>query len=149
MKKIKEKQSVKLFHGKRLLLFFCVLGVLLLFAGCTKTEKELKKIKDLEFTVVEEADIPEELLIKIKEQKATPFRITYTNAGYMYIAQGYGEQPCGGYSIAVKELFLAEDSIVFQSELIGPGENDLVNHAVTHPYIVVKVEDMGVDVLIK
>ena len=140
---------MKLFHGKRLLLFFCVLGILLLFAGCTKTEKELKKIKDLEFTVVEEADIPEELLTKIKEQKAAPFRITYTNAGYMYIAQGYGEQPCGGYSIAVKELFLAEDSIVFQSELIGPGENDLVNHAVTHPYIVVKVEDMGVDVFIK
>ena len=140
---------MKLFHGKRLLLFFCVLGILLLFAGCTKTEKELKKIKDLEFTVVEEADIPEELLTKIKEQKAAPFRITYTNAGYMYIAQGYGEQLCGGYSIAVKELFLAEDSIVFQSELIGPGENDLVNHAVTHPYIVVKVEDMGVDVFIK
>ena len=67
----------------------------------------------------------------------------------MYIAQGYGEQPCGGYRIAVKELFLTKEYIVFQSELIGPGEHDLVNHAVTHPYIVVKVEDMGVDVFIR
>ena len=140
---------MKLFRGKKLLLFFCVLGVLLLFAGCTKTEKELEKIKDLEFTVVEEADVPKELLTKIKEQKTTPFRLIYTDAGYMYIAQGYGEQPCGGYSIAVKELFLTKEYIVFQSELIGPGEHDLVNHAVTHPYIVVKVEDMGVDVFIR
>ena len=36
---------MKLFHGKKLLLFFCGLGVLLLFAGCEKTEKELEKIK--------------------------------------------------------------------------------------------------------
>ena len=140
---------MKLFHGKKLLLFFCLLGLLLLFTGCSKTEKELTKIKDLEFTVVEEADLPETLLTKIKEQKAVPFRLTYTDAGYIYIAQGYGEQPCGGYSIAVKELFLAQDCVVFQSELIGPRENDLVNHAVTHPYIVVKVEDMGVDVFIR
>ena len=140
---------MKLFHGKKLLLFFCGLGVLLLFAGCIKTEKELEKIKDLEFTVVEEADVPEELLKKINEQKTVPFRLTYEDAGYMYIAQGYGEQPCGGYSIAVKELFLTQDCVVFQSELIGPGENDLVNHAVTHPYIVVKLQDMGVDVLIR
>ena len=140
---------MKLLHGKKLLLFFCVLGVLLLFAGCAETEKELKKIKDLEFTVVEEADIPEELLKKIKEQKAEPFRLTYTDAGYMYIAQGYGEQPCGGYSIAVKELFQTQDCVVFQSELIGPGENDLVKHAVTHPYIVVKLQDMGLEVLIR
>ena len=140
---------MKLFRGKKLLLFFCVLGVLLLFAACSETEKELTKIKELDFTVVEEADLPEALLTKIKEKKTAPFRLTYTDAGYIYIAQGYGEQPCGGYSIAVKELFLAQDSIVFQSELIGPGKNDLVNHSITHPYIVVKVEDMGVDVLIR
>ena len=140
---------MKLFHGKKLLLFFCVFGVLWYFAGCTEAEKEPEKIKDLEFTVVEEADVPEELLTKIKEKKAEPFGMTYTDAGYVYIAQGYGEQPCGGYSIAVKELFLAQDVIVFQSELIGPGENDLVNHVATHPYIVVKIQDMGLEVLIR
>lgn len=140
---------MKVFHCKKLLLFFCLLGVSLCFTGCIRTEKELEKIKDLEFTVVEEADVPQDLLKKINEKKAEPFGMTYTDAGYVYIAQGYGEQPCGGYSIAVKELFLSKEQIVFETELLGPGENDLVNRAVTHPYIVVKIQDVGVDVLIR
>lgn len=140
---------MKGFHRKKLLLFFCLCGIFVCFTGCMQAEKELKKIKDLEFTVVEEADVPKELLAKINEKKAEPFGMTYTDAGYVYIAQGYGEQPCGGYSIAVKELYLSEEMIVFQSELIGPGENDLVNRAATHPYIVVKIQDMGVDVRIQ
>ena len=140
---------MKLFHGKNLLLFFCLLGSLLCFAGCLQAEKEPVKIKDLEFTVVEEADVPQELLAKIYEKKAEPFGVAYTDNGYVYIARGYGEQPCGGYSIAVKELFLAENAVVFESELIGPGEKDLVSHTVTHPFIVVKIPDMGLDVLIR
>ena len=137
------------FHGKKLLLFLCFIGSLFCFIGCSETEKEFRKVKELEFTVVEEADVPQELLAKINEKKQQPFSMNYVTEGYLYIVQGYGEQPSGGYSITVKELFLAEDAVVFQSELLGPSKDELVRQVTTYPYIVVKLQDMGVDVVVQ
>lgn len=130
---------MKSFHQKLALMLCCVLFSFL-FIGCNQKTEEIKKIKDLEFTVVEEADIPEELLNSINEKKTTPFRMTYSNENYLYIVRGYGEQKSGGYSITVDELFLTENSIYFKSTLKGPGPKDLVTQVVTYPYIVVKTE---------
>lgn len=114
--------------------------ILIILSGCKKQEEEIVKIKDLEFTVVEEADLPEELLKSINEKKSTPFKMTYSNDNYLYIVRGYGEQKSGGYSISVDNLFLAENGIYFESTLIGPGQNDLVTQVISHPYIAVKLE---------
>lgn len=108
--------------------------------GCKKDESEIKKIKDLEFTVVEEADLPGELKEVIDEKKEKPFRLHYSNNDFLYIVVGYGKQNSGGYSIAVEELFLTDNAIYFDTNLIGPSQDDLVTQGVTYPYIVVKLE---------
>ncbi len=108
--------------------------------GCKKEESEIKKIKDLDFTVVEDADLPGELKEIIDEKKEKPFRLHYSNNDSLYIVVGYGKQNSGGYSIAVEELFLADNAIYFDTNLIGPSQDDLVTQGVTYPYIVVKLE---------
>lgn len=125
---------------KKIALILCCILITLTFYGCKKEQSEVKKLKDLEFTVVEEADLPEELLTSINEKKSTPFKMTYSNDNYIYIVRGYGEQRSGGYSITADELFLAEDGIHFKTTLIGPGKDELVTQVITYPYIVVKTE---------
>lgn len=119
-----------------LLTIVTVLGLI----GCKKDESEIKKIRDLEFTVVEDADLPGELKEIIDEKKEKPFRVHYTNKDNLYIVVGYGKQSSGGYSIAVEELFLSDNAVYFDTNLIGPSQDDLVTQGVTYPYIVVKLE---------
>lgn len=108
--------------------------------GCKKDESEIKKIKDLDFTVVEDADLPGELKELIDEKKEKAFRMHYSNKDSLYIVVGYGRQNSGGYSIAVEELFLADNAIYFDTNLIGPSQDDMVTQGVTYPYIVVMLE---------
>jgi len=108
--------------------------------GCKKDESEIKKLRDLEFTVVEDVEIPGELKEIIDEKKEKPFRMHYSNKDSLYIVVGYGQQNSGGYSISVEDLFLTDNAIYFDTNLIGPSQNDLVTQGVTYPYIVVKLE---------
>ena len=89
---------------------FCLLtaGVLLFVNGCSMQQEKPKKIRDLEFTVVAENNLPEELQNMIEEKKEQPFKITYTDNGWLYVAEGYGAQNVGGYSIQVKDFFEGE-----------------------------------------
>lgn len=108
--------------------------------ACKKDESEIKKIRDLDFTVVEDADLPGELKEIIDEKKDKPFRLHYSNKDFLYIVVGYGKQNSGGYSIAVEDLYLTDNAIYFDTNLIGPSQDDLVTQGVTYPYIVVKLE---------
>ena len=94
----------------------------------------------MEFTVVEDADLPGELKEIIDEKKENPFRMHYSNKESLYIVVGYGKQNSGGYSISVEELFLTDNAIYFDTNLIGPSQDDLVIQGVTYHYIVVKLE---------
>ena len=129
--------------GKRLLFFFFFTVLAFAFSACGEKAEEINKIKDLEYTVVEEGNVPEELLAKINEKKLEPFIMTYQSDGYLYIAEGYGTQKSGGYSIRVTKLYEADHGIVFQSELLGPGKDEPVIQMETHPYIVIKLQDIG------
>ena len=129
----------------RLLLFFALLP-LCMFGGCSKEKEEYTKIGDADFTVVEEADLPEELKKAIEEKKKEPFRLPYLAEDALYLAQGYGEQPSGGYSIAVEDLFQAVEGLCFKTKLIGPAADEKVTTVVTHPYIVVKLSPMETEV---
>ena len=129
----------------RLLLFFALLP-LCMAAGCGTEKEEYTKTGDVEFTVVEEADVPAELLNVIKEKKSEPFKLTYTAEDALYLAQGYGEQPSGGYSIAVEELFQAKEGVCLKTTLIGPAADEKVTTAVTYPYIVIKLPKMETEV---
>ncbi len=129
----------------RLLLFFALLP-LCMAVGCGTEKEEYTKTGDVEFTVVEEADVPKELLDAINGKKAEPFKLTYLAEDALYLGQGYGEQPSGGYSIAVEELFQAKEGICLKTKLIGPAADEKVTTAVTYPYIVIKLQKMETEV---
>ena len=74
---------------------------------------------------------------------------TYSADGWLYIARGYGMQNSGGYSIAVKEVSMADNAVYFDSELIGPKQGEAVNKLATYPYVVVKLEDAGQSVVFR
>lgn len=108
--------------------------------ACSVEKDDLEKVRDLEFTVVGEADLPEELKNVIGEKKAAPFKLTYTDDQNLYIVVGCGEQQTGGYSISVRELYLTSNAIVVDTELIGPQAGEQSGMEKSYPYIVIKTE---------
>lgn len=113
---------------------------LVLLCACSIEKTSTTKIRDIEFTVMEEKNIPEELWNKMKEKDGKPFKLTYADQGALYIAEGYGEQPTSGYSIEVKECFETKNAVYLHTNLIGPAKEELIVDAKTYPYIVLKME---------
>ena len=132
---------------KKRILFLFLVFCLTFFTGCTVKIEKPEKIKDLEYTVQKEGELPEELLSKIREKQKEPFRMTYVTDGYLYIAKGYGIQETSGYSIQITDLYESAEGVVLYTELIGPGKEEPVLKVETYPYIVVKLKDLGLDVL--
>lgn len=127
---------------KKSLLFLLLLSFALNITGCTNKDSKSGNGKDIEYTVVEEADLPQQLLSAINDRKMLPFKLTYITEGkdYCYIAVGYGGQKSGGYSITVNGLYDTDDCIKIKTQLMGPKENEPVTSNITYPYIVVKIE---------
>ncbi len=125
---------------KKLVAIVTVALLAALLTGCTLLSEERVKLKDLDFTVLAEEKIPEELLSIINEKKAEPFKLTYSDQDYLYICIGYGEQATGGYSIAVNELYLTDNAIYVNTELLGPEASEKSNTTPSYPYIVIKTE---------
>ena len=132
---------------KKRALFLLLAFLAAFFAGCGESQSKPEKIKDVEYTVQEESQVPEELLAKMKEKQKEPFQMTYATDGYLYIARGFGTQATSGYSIRVTDLYESPEGIVFSAELLGPAKDEPVLQVETYPYIVVKVQDLGLDVL--
>lgn len=109
-------------------------------SGCSVEKDNGEKVRDLEFTVIGDADIPAELMKTIEEKKANAFKLTYSDDQALYIIVGYGEQPSGGYSITANELYLTENSIVIDTELKGPENGENGGSEKSYPYLVVKTE---------
>ena len=110
--------------------------MVLLLGACGQQEEELT---ELEFTVVEEARLPEELQKIIEERKEESFKLTYADGGYLYLCVGYGKQQTGGYSISVNKLGAAENAVYLDTNLIGPAQADEKNASPSYPYLVVKI----------
>ena len=115
---------------------------LLCFAvySCGKKQDPMEKIKDLEYTVIAEDNIPEELLSKIEERKEEAFKLTFEDQGFLYICVGYGMQQTGGYSIAVNALYETANAVYIDTNLIGPSPEEKKNPAESYPYVVGKAE---------
>ncbi len=117
---------------------FLLSGICLL-GGCSGKAAE-EKVKDLEFTVVGQNEIPMELMDMIEQKKTGEFRLTYTSGEDLYIAVGYGEQQTGGFSISVPEFYLTDNSIIIKTELQGPEQGTQQGASPSYPFIVVKTE---------
>ncbi len=126
-----------------MLVSLCLLVMGLVSCGFEKNN--MAKVRDLDYTVLEDEEVPEEFLADIQEQKAGEFKLTYTCDGYLYIARGYGMQDTSGYSIQVEELFLAENAVYFDAVLIGPQAEPIGQ--ISYPYIVVKTEAIDKNVV--
>lgn len=124
-----------------LILTICML------CGCGVQTQDEEKMQDLDFTVLEMENIPEELRNVLEEKKTAPFKVTYEDEGYLYICIGYGEQQSSGYSIAIQELYLTSNAIYVDSELLGPGNGEDTAKATTCPYIVLKLENLDKSVV--
>ncbi len=120
----------------------CALFVLMIFGsilcGCSVEETNGTKVSDLEYEIVEENMLPEELMTMIEEKKAADFKLTYESGEDLYIIRGYGEQVTGGYSIRIKECYLTSNAILFDTELIGPRKGETTSQSPSYPYIVIK-----------
>lgn len=108
--------------------------------GCSASRESKDKVRDLDFTVAGNMDIPEELKKLIAEKQQQPFKLTYSDDQNLFIAVGYGVQPAGGYSISVNDLYLTENSVVINTELKGPEKGENAGTEQSFPYIVIKTE---------
>lgn len=113
------------------------LCICLALGGCRFQEKEQERM-ELEFTVVSEERLPEELLKMVEEKKAEPFKLTYGDGGYLYLCVGYGKQPTGGCSISVNEFYATDNAIYLDTNLIGPKDAAEQGENPSYPYIVIK-----------
>lgn len=119
------------------------------FAGCSMISEEDVKLRDLDFTVLSEEKIPQELSAIIEEKEGGAFKLTYSDNEFLYICIGYGEQPTGGYSIAVNELYLTDNAIYVNTQLLGPQASEKGNKVPSYPYIVIKTEYLDKTVIFR
>ena len=122
--------------------FFSILVILTAFllCGCGIKSAAGGGERELDFTVVEKSQIPDELLTSIGKAQTKEFSMTAQIDGYLYIARGYGEQPTGGYSISADSVTETDDEIRVHTTLTGPEPGEAVNRMATYPYIVLKTE---------
>ncbi len=112
----------------------------MLGTACTKEHTSMERLRDLEYTVLGNEEVPEELTKIIDERKEQEFKLTYSDGEYLYIVVGYGEQSTGGYSIRVNDAYLTSNALYCDTSLIGPNKEAEVQKAVSYPYIVIKTE---------
>ncbi len=134
---------------KKVKLVVVVMVMLLLMTGCEMMSMERVKLRDLEFVILSEEVLSEELKNIIEERKTEPFKLTYADADALYICVGYGTQKGGGYSITVDELYLTEDAIYVETTLLGPDEGKSSKDVTSYPYIVIRTEALEENVVVE
>lgn len=123
-----------------IVIVICML-ICLTLAGCA-SNGEPEKIRDLEYTVQLEEDVPNKLREEIAAKKEAPFKLTYSDDDDLYIVVGYGMQLTGGYSIQVKDLYLTKNIIYCDTTLIGPQTKKEMVKAASYPVIILKTENL-------
>ena len=123
--------------------------IIMQLTGCSGNYINDNEAKTLDYTVIEETQIPEEFLNQIMEKKGESFELTYRDNEYLYIAKGYGEQETSGYSVAVTNLTTENEVVYFDSKLLEPQENENLNHNSSFPHVVIKTELIEFPVIFK
>ncbi len=121
--------------------FFVFLVMFVMTSVCLTAcgqQKEEKRGKDWDYTVVPTADCPKDFLTEIEKKKINPFQMTYDDGEYRYLAVGYGEQETNGFSIRVQGLYEKEEALCMETSLAGPEEDQIVSNKKSYPFLVVK-----------
>lgn len=125
---------------KRRCVYILSVFAFLFLTACSAGKDDMKKLREVEFTVMNPDEVPEELRILIEEKKGETFRFTYSDGGYLYMARGYGEKETSGYSVEVTECYETEDVVMVKTNLLGPPKDEEIIEESTYPYVVVKTE---------
>ncbi len=128
--------------SRRILQAAAVWLMLFLMIGCGEKQDRTRKLRDLEFTVLTQDQLPAELQDIIEERKQDGFKLTFLDENDLYICVGYGSQPTGGYSISVTELYETENAICVHTNLLGPSAEENHQENPTCPYIVLRMEKL-------
>lgn len=125
---------------KRCVYILSMLFILIILPSCSAGRDHKEKLRDIEFTVVNPEEVPEELMSLISEKKEEVFQLTFADKGYLYLAQGYGEKDTSGYSVEAAQCYETEDVVRIKTNLIGPPKDEEIVEKSTYPYVVVKIE---------
>lgn len=128
------------FVGVKLLGVLVVVVSCLGVAGCSVEKVGVEKVRDVEFTVVDREDVPEEFLEEIEGAKEEEMKLSYGDDGYLYVARGYGGRDTTGYSVEATECYETKDSVRVKTRLLGPGKEEKILNKATYPYVVIKME---------
>ena len=116
--------------------------------GCSGSKEPAHKTS-VDYTVVENADLPDELKKLIESKKDKVMRLTYTTKDYTYVVAGYGTRETSGYSIKVNNVYTGDNALYIDLNLIGPAAGEAVNEVETYPVIVLKMERREESVVFK
>ena len=108
--------------------------------ACVSRIQKTEKLRDLSFEVLSKEEVPEEFANIIEQKKDCPFRLTYTDGEFLYLAEGYGAQLKTGYSVSVTELYETAEAIYLHTSLLGPPRGEKTEEITTFPYVVIKLE---------
>lgn len=122
---------------------------LAVLTGCRIETSDENKVKDLDYTICDDSKLPDELVNLINEKKKEPFKLTYRTRDYLYIVVGYGAQDRTDLNVVMTELYLTENAIFVDTDLIAVENSTLENNLVTYPWIAVKCELYDVQVNFK
>ena len=132
---------------KRKIMYLAGFLLVLMLTGCISRPQKTEKLRDLDFTVMDKEKVPNELKTAILENRDLPFKLTYADQGYLYIAEGYGPQLKSGYSVEVTGLYETENAIYIHTNLLGPEKGEKTEEVTTYPYVVVKLEYIDKNVI--
>lgn len=131
-----------------ILVILIVLGMQI--QGCKfKVIPSKQPVKEVEFVIVSEDCIPEEIKTLIETRKEEAMNLTYADKDGRYIIIGYGKQNTGGYSIYIKDLYATENAIYVDTCLLGPSKGSEEKEAPSYPVIVIQISEMGIPVVFK
>lgn len=131
------------------LLIMASVFLLSVLVGCRVEEMDEKKVKDLDYTICDESKLPDALVELIQEKRKEPFKLTYRTRDYLYIVVGYGAQDRTDLNVTMKELYLTQNAIFVDTDLVSVDNTTLGNNLVSYPWIAVKCELYDLQVIFK
>ena len=133
---------------RKALIMLVLLVLCVLCAACrVKDTSDTEEKSELDYTVEDDEDLPEEVANYITDRKRDSFSTTFVSGEYMYIIVCFGTMNTSGYSIQVTSAYETDNRIVIETKLSGPKtEGDKTE---TYPYIVLKTEKSDKQVVFK
>lgn len=115
---------------------------IMLLTACDMEHIDNEKIRDLDYVVLEEENIPEEVYEQVVNDMDEFCRKAYVCSDVLYIVVCYGAQPTEGYTINVDYLYESSNAILVETTLKGPSGMDNVEEVISYPYVVLQVENI-------